>query len=390
MFGDGLGIIQATLFLPKPGHSGFYYLFHFSNDTLENGRPGTLYYSLIDSAGNFGLGAVVQKNIPILKNVILRGGGMTACKHANGRDYWLIMGASVINRFYKFLITPDSIIGPFIQDIGPEFHLPYDNAYSKFSQDGSKFATGTFQSLILVMDFDRCSGDFANPITIYNNSSDDSTESISGCAGLEFSPNNRFLYVAAAITINQYDLLSANYQDSILLYQFAPTDYSDIDRLQFAPNGKIYGSTNEGGYPFIHQINYPDNFGDSCGFIYAGQPLFSNVTYMLPNMINYALGPLIGSGCDTIPTDITSVNPATQLLKILPNPADKYVYVEMGMQGNYEFDLLNETGQLLNKRQTPQVDYFDTENLAGGIYFISVIDKITGVEIANKKLLVMH
>ena len=52
----------------------------------------------------------------------------------------------------------------------------------------------------------------------------------------------------------------------------------------------------------------------------------------MPNMINYELGPLIGSGCDTIPTALNPSLQKTDLLRILPNPADKYVYVEMGIR----------------------------------------------------------
>ena len=74
----------------------------------------------------------------------------------------------------------------------------------------------------------------------------------------------------------------------------------------------------------------------------------------------------------------------------MPNPADKYLYVEMGMQGNYEFDLINETGQILATRQTRQVDIFDTGNLANGVYFIRVVDKATGAEIETRKVVVVH
>jgi hypothetical protein len=74
----------------------------------------------------------------------------------------------------------------------------------------------------------------------------------------------------------------------------------------------------------------------------------------------------------------------------MPNPADKYVYVEMGMQGNYEFDLLNMVGQIVDKKETRQVDNFDTERLASGIYFLRVIDESNINNIATKKLVVQH
>jgi hypothetical protein len=193
---QGLNLPQAALFLPMPGNSRYFHLFHFSEDTFN--RPNTIYHSVIDKDANFGLGAVIEKNVSILKlqgTKILRGGGMTACKHANGRDYWIVMGGSDNNEFYKFLLTPDTILGPFIQNIGPAFTSSADIAYSKFSQDGSKYVTSCYEGLVLVMDFDRCSGDFSNPLTIFNNASTDTSTLISGCVSEEFSPNNRFLYV---------------------------------------------------------------------------------------------------------------------------------------------------------------------------------------------------
>jgi hypothetical protein len=98
---------------------------------------------------------------------------------------------------------------------------------------------------------------------------------------------------------------------------------------------------------------------------------------------------LIGSGCDTIPAGLNKVA-ENDLLRIMPNPADKYLYVEMGMQGNYEFDLLNATGQVVAKTETRQVDIFDTESLSSGIYFIRVIDLTTEAEVATKKVVLAH
>jgi len=386
---DGLNIQQAALFLPMPGSLRYYYLFHFSNDTLQNSRPGTIYSSLIDKEGNGGLGEVIQKNVPILQGHILRGGGMTACKHANGRDYWLIMGASVTNMFYKFLITPNGILGPYTQNIGPQYPLPYDIAYSKFSQDGSKFVTGAVEGLVLVMDFDRCSGEFSNPVTIFNDASTIPGVAISGSAAVEFSPNNRFVYVSDRIYLVQYDLLSTNIQDSTQLYSEDSTTSYGIHVLQAAPNGKIYASTWGGGLGAIHVINYPDLKGDSADFVYGGQPTYSIPSVALPNLINYKLGPLVGSGCDTI-TAITEVRAEIQEPRVIPDPADKYAYVEMGMQGNYEFDLLNVAGQVVDRKETRQVDIFNTESLSAGVYFIRVVDRNSGNEIASRKLVIMH
>ena len=160
--------------------------------------------------------------------------------------------------------------------------------------------------------------------------------------------------------------------------------------LQLAPNGKMYCSTWNGGLYAYHVINYPDLKGDSCKFIYGGQPTLTANSDVVPNMINYNLGPLTGSSCDTIwPTGIENLA-ANNVFRMMPNPADKYLYVEMGMQGNYEFDLINENGQVINKKETRQVDNFNTENLSNGIYLLQVSDKGNLHKFYSQKIIVQH
>jgi hypothetical protein len=315
---------------------------------------------------------------------------MTACKHANGRDYWVVMGGSLVNTFYEFLVTPDSIFGPYNQTIGPDFPGPFDNAYSKFSQDGTKYATCVEQGPVLVLDFDRCSGQFSNPIIIYNKRSyDTSANPPSGGTGIEFSPNGRFLYVSDIDNMNQYDLWFGNVQDSVQIYYADSNDASLLNKLQLGPNGKLYGSTWNGGFYFYHVVNNPNAKGDSCDFVWGGQITYSLNSVSVSNLINYKLGPLVGSGCDTI-ADIGHQTIDIRLLRIMPNPADKYIYVEMGTQGNYEFDLLNSVGQVVDIKETRQVDIFDTEGLANGVYVLRVIDRDNADRIFTQKVVVGH
>ena len=377
----GLDIPQGALFLPMPGNSRYYYLFHMSEDTLASARPGTLYYSLIDAFGNSGNGLVIKKNITYFTGTVFREGGITACKHANGRDYWIVVG-DIKNTYYTFLLTANGITDTLIQTIGPSYDNPLNIAYSKFSQDGSKYVTSCYSGPILIMDFDRCIGRFGNPVV---------TSNPGNGAIVEFSPNGRFVYATNSNNLTQLDLsLSNPDQDSISLYQADSMDESKMRMLQLAPSGKLYASCFAGGYYFIHEVNYPDLKGDSAEYVDTAFTTLTANTVNFPNMINYNLGPLIGSGCDTIwPVGIKNVG-ENNLLRLIPNPADKYLYVEMGMQGNYEFDLINETGQVIARKETRQVDIFDTGNLANGVYFIRVVDKATGAEIETRKVVVVH
>ena len=206
---------------------------------------------------------------------------------------------------------------------------------------------------------------------------------------MEFSPSNRFLYASGNTTLRQYDLWASNIQDSAELFLEDSATWYGVHILQLAPNGKIYGSTWNGGLYALHVINRPDEKGDSANFVYGGQPVLTDNSVNLPNLINYKLGPLIGSGCDTI-TSVEDLRDNNRDPRVIPNPANKYAYVEMGMQGNYKFELLNISGQVIDTKETRQVDIFDTEQLAAGAYFIRVIDKTTGVELAVKKVVVAH
>jgi hypothetical protein len=374
----GLNIPQATLFLPKPGDTSRFYLIHFSNDTDNGNLPGNLYFTEIHDSGS---GIIERKNVVFGKG-IFRQGGVTACKHANGRDWWVVMGLHNSNEYFTYLFTPDSIIGPIVQGIGPIYYGPFDLPYSKFSQDGSKYVTSCYSGPILVMDFDRCTGEFNNPVVMYNQDSG---------AIVEFSPNGRFIYATNAINLAQFDLTLPDPQhDSITLYQADSNDVAEMRMLQLAPNGKLYASCFNGGYYFIHAVNYPDLKGDSAGYVDTAFTTLTAASNNFPNMVNYNLGPLYGSPCDTIYTSTATISKEDIPLRVMPNPVDKYVYVEMGMQGNYEFELFNETGQLILTKETRQVDIFDTERLASGVYFLKAIDKNNSNIVAVKKVVIQH
>ena len=50
---------------------------------------------------------------------------ISAVIHGNGRDLWVIVMGGYNNRFYKFLITPNGVSSPIIQDIGMVRKTPY-------------------------------------------------------------------------------------------------------------------------------------------------------------------------------------------------------------------------------------------------------------------------
>jgi hypothetical protein len=74
---------HELLILPFPGNDSLYYLFSIGVSSVYG-----LKYCVIDMKANGGLGEVIQKNIQLQSLPMVD--CLTAVKHGNGRDWWLI------------------------------------------------------------------------------------------------------------------------------------------------------------------------------------------------------------------------------------------------------------------------------------------------------------
>jgi hypothetical protein len=373
---------QAVLILPKPGSENLYYIFHFvPTDTsftyqgTSYGLPTHFYYSVVDMSANMGLGDVVQKDVRLPLTGVNCASRLTAVKHANGRDWWIIRHGWRDNKYIKFLLTPDTILGPYIQNIGPDYNqngraIDYYGT-SVFNTDGTKMASANGLSPVVVLDFDRCGGDFSNPVVIKNKLTD---TTLLGAIGLAFSPNGRFLYANTKLILNQYDLEAANPNDSVMLYRVDSTDGYYLHQQRLGPNGKIYISTYHGGTSHLHVINHPDSLGLACGFQFKGQQCVTTNTWNLPNMVNYKPGALAGSGCDTI---ISGLSPNLQSnlssqLQVYPNPASDVVRITVsGGTGLLQLVIYNAVGQVVKQTVISGFVELDVSDLPNGIYQVN-------------------
>jgi hypothetical protein len=82
---------------------------------------------------------VVLRHQIIVKDTLSEG-QLTACKHANGRDWWLLINKLNTNKYYKILVQPNSIqlldsqlVGePVIQGLGQSKFSPNGNFYAVY------------------------------------------------------------------------------------------------------------------------------------------------------------------------------------------------------------------------------------------------------------------
>lgn len=373
MADHGLNIAQGVIAVPSPRKKGEYYLFH---ETLKwtdsyGERPLEVYYSTIDINLANDLGAVTSKNNMIIVDT-LDAGQITACKHANGRDWWILVPLLSGEGYYRLFLSPSGVQNLGIQITG-DYHPTACSSQAVFSPDGTKYArydqgdwTDTL-GFLNVFDFDRCTG-------LLSNKRIDTIPHLSnfwGAAGIAISPNSKVVYVNDTYHMYQYDMTATDLAASKYLigtydgYQspFGSTFYQG----QLAPDGKIYWSCTY-GEDVLHVIDYPDSLGAACSFRQHGIQLLSYNAFGLPNHPNYYLGALVGSGCDTITTTQLITN--NLQVHVYPNPTYHYLSIEVpNLQEEVTFCVENIFGQMIHKQiiNTKNIN-IDVSNFASGVY----------------------
>ena len=321
----GMGIPQGALIIPRPGHTDQYLLFYESLefvvlDSITSNAPINLGYSIIDMTLDAGLGGIPsnQKNLIAVSDTLIAG-RITGVKHANGRDWWLLVHHYSDDKFYKVLVTPDSVINYSSQNIG-RFHL-FERyiMQSCFSPNGDKLVMGltverqTLTNIVDLFDFDRCTGLLSNHREI------EIPDTINLALGCSFSPNGRWLYASTSTDMYQYDTWDSNINSTRLIVSHWDSTTA-IPMSYFhhllGPDNNIY-VTNPYSSNFIHVINEPDSQGVNCNLNHGQLVLSAMNCHMMPNSVNYNLNKIFGSPCDTI-TYVTSIE--DKIADVFPNP----------------------------------------------------------------------
>jgi len=316
---DGLLDPYANLLFPFPGDSSKYVLIHHTHDWDGYSYPSyKVFESIIDINLDGGLGGVILKNNIIFSDTMNWGFG--ACKHANGRDWWIVASKHNSDKIFKLLYTPYGVTSISSQYLNVPVAW-YNVTHLDFSPNGEKFAYSVYDSVsinstLLLFDFDRCSGLFSNPNII------PITNGIY-LWGVSFSPNSNFLYTCSSGIIFQINITNLSI-DTVATYDgfisgFPPTCCATtFFNMYLAANGKIY-VTSGSSVKHLHEMNFPDSAGVACDIQQHAISL-GNYFHLraVPNHPNYFLGPVVGSICDSL----TSTHEITHDFKfaISPNP----------------------------------------------------------------------
>ena len=372
---------KGPLFLEDPADSNRVYLFYgqYKRDIPSSiglmSQDVYFTYAILDVSSQ----SVISSNHIVLNDTTSISDAV-AVRHGNGRDWWIIKPGVFSNEYYIGLVDINGV-SP-MQYVQIEGLVPHVQTYttSHFSQDGNHFIhfSGLGPKWVQRMDFDRCTGTLSNP------------------QELDISPLFRPADLPNFIPspdISKFYGYRLNYNDSTYLTGIYQYDF-DTDSLTYiiettglafiAPNFKNifkrdlldYSNPFEGIY--FGTIN---NLNES-GFNSIYQPLrypLNNVPYIIsaPNLVNYRLGPLVGSACDplilndqefTIEKDIQ--------LSLFPNPANNQLHVRLNETKNvYSIRLFNSIGKMVYSTQFTNglldID-LSSLSLSSGVYVVEL------------------
>jgi len=385
----GLNRAHQFLFLPWPNDTNRYVLFYclpelqsISTGPCANGwgwLSTHLYYTVLDKTLNGGLGGIVSANNIALTDTLIHLTGLSAVKHANGRDWWLVVKENCNNSFKKVLFTPNGVQFNGAQNIGPQMGQ-FDEAVSNFSPDGSIYYQIKSDFDLIIYKFDRCTGLFSDPLMINSGAVHEFYSA--------FSSNSRFLYraVGSGNITAQYDLslyyIPNGVKNSRLLIDptfdsiscNGTTTYSASAACapELAPDGKIYF-----GHCYLCNlsvINSPDSLDTLCNMEYNTFALPSPHSGLPPYFPNYRIGPLTGSPCDTLSVGVEEWQ-ANKVL-IFPNPTQNSINVSLGRTcEELQCKFYNMQGQLLfqEKRNFESTFTLDIPELSKGLYLLEIL-----------------
>lgn len=332
--------INGSIMLPFPGRDSTYVLVstddhrydHISGVTLAEDFSAVIFRERYDGQ------LAVLDEIPTLhKAKYCFDGAITANRHANGRDWWLVAPERRAKTFHFFLLDPDGMRYHHSQLISVNI---LDGKYCPvFSPDGQWYTrtdivnTGQqWRSIdkIQLFHFDRCAGLFSEPSEIEFPVGD-----TVGVSQVLFDAKSQYYYIMRAKEIYQGNIQNEFTLENLIKLGSVNFNLPDANRWSvlgsgfLAPDRKIYSFDGNNNFR-SSVIHHPSEEGLACDFEYAGLVKPSCTGMSLGNMPDFNLGPLDGSPCDTLDLD----NPASltgDIVKdnvplLYPNPAGEKLY----------------------------------------------------------------
>jgi hypothetical protein len=376
---------QTTIILPKASNQ--YYVFNTGmSDSVATNYINRIYtefdvlsYCVVDMDSNNGKGKVIVRDSVLAQKRHFGNAALSAVKHANGKDWWLVKSDCHNNRFEEYLVTANSIKGPFFYEVTSKGDWCYDLfSTMAFNHAGTQLASGMYgmtingiyyRNRVDLYDFNRCDGSivfkqyYMPPYDISTYPTRDMKN------GFCFSPNDSLLYEINDYTIYQIDIHDTNRYNAVFIHgpDTLIAYFPFYQNAKCGPDGKLYIGNQNGTRKYMSYIDKPNIKGLACEFMPQGiyQP-YTNLKAP-PNMPNYGLGP------DTLRACLP-VEPTLDNWLIYPNPCSSVLYIKFC--SGQEKVLYNTFGQ---KVLSTTDDELFVGHLPRGLYYLSARNRVKKV-----------
>lgn len=265
---------QSAIIVPKPKSKNIYYVF-----TLDDlGGSNGLSYSEVDMNLDGGLGSITSNKNIFLQSALSE--KLTAIRHGNGTDYWVLVHGNNSKDFLAFKITENGVqVSPIKSTVGSIHPNLFGTiGYMKFSPNGEKVAcaVGGTGNFVEVLDFDDLTGKLSNAMRL------DFTDAP---YGIEFSPNSEKLYTSAGSSIFQYTIPPITNESLLSISQKEIGVNAPVWALQLGPDKKIYACKQGKS---LAVISSPNNEIGTINFQDDDLNIFNTAIQGFPNFLqNY-------------------------------------------------------------------------------------------------------
>ena len=341
---------------------------------LLNHKIARIYCSKIRVDDN---GYNVIKVDTLLRNDTILGSGIQACRHANGRDWWILSSTWNQKQYLRGLLTPYGLNFEVYNGPGPDAFQ--NSGRNQFSADGTKlfhYITTTFRKM-QIYDFDRCTGELSNfremdfsdyiPYPPYDFTpyvlSPDASKIYMGRS----NPGPEFSYQNIQVDVETGQMTVA--ADSVYVPCLTPNLKWVVSGYQEVP------------FTLINKLNVftqPNELGDNNGRIKDLYSLFIDGFRTEPiEYANHLLGPIDGSSCDTLGLDDeTSIKKLDQFsFNLFPNPGNEIIHFTTDLPLPLKLTIRDNQGRIVINETKNQKSFLVQDGIAElntGIYFVEL------------------